>query len=107
MFAIPSPTSLILPLLLAAAAIATDTARYIVLNHGREAGEMTVVRSGDTVAMRYQHLDRNRGSVAAHNYRLDRNARVVFGESFSWQFGGEIGVANERIEVGRDLAPCA
>src|ERR1041385_180647 len=103
MLAIPSSAPLMLPFLLVAA-LATDTTRYVVLNHGREAGEMTVVRSGDTVAMRYQHLDRNRGSVAAHNYRFDRNGRVVFGESFSWQFGGEIGVANDRIEVGRDSA---
>src|ERR1043166_2283284 len=103
MLAIPSSAPLMQPFLLVAA-LATDTTRYVVLNHGREAGEMTVVRSGDTIAMRYQHLDRNRGRVAAHNYRFDRNGRVVFGESFSWQFGGEIGVANDRIEVGRDSA---
>lgn len=91
-----------LPVLLAAAALAADSVRYVVWNHGREAGDMNVVRVGDTVTVRYQHLDRNRGVASAHNYRIDRLGRVTYGESLAWAFGGDIGAPNDRFEIVRD-----
>ena len=81
---------------------AADTTRYIVWNHGREAGDMTVVRSADTVVVRYQHTDRNRGVASARSYRIDRTGRVLYGESLAWPFNGEIGAPNDRFEVVRD-----
>lgn len=57
--------SLLASLLLAAA---TDSTTYAVLNHGRHAGEMTVVRYGDSVVVRYRHIDRNRGYRALSRY---------------------------------------
>jgi imidazolonepropionase-like amidohydrolase len=92
---------MLIPLLLAVAA-ASDTTRYIVWNHGREAGEMTVARSGDTVAVRYEHTDRNRGVVSARSYRIDRTGRVISAESFAWTYGGQIGAPNDRFEIVRD-----
>jgi imidazolonepropionase-like amidohydrolase len=90
-----------LPFLLAAALVA-DSTRYVVWNHGREAGDMNVVRVGDTITVRYEHLDRNRGVASAHSYRVDRLGRVLYGESRAWTFGGEIGAPNDRFEVVRD-----
>jgi imidazolonepropionase-like amidohydrolase len=88
--------------LLLAAALAADTTRYVVWNHGREAGDMTVVRSADTVVVRYQHTDRNRGVASARSYRIDKTGRVLYGESLTWPFGGEIGAPSDRFEVVRD-----
>src|SRR5512140_1171509 len=90
--------------LLLAALVATDTAKYVILNHGRWAGDMTVARSGDSVRVRSQFLDRNRGYVAAHSYRVDRGGKVVGGESLAWAWGGEIGTPNDRFEIARDSA---
>src|SRR4051812_6667205 len=87
-----------------ALAVAVDTSRYVVLNHGRFAGDMTIARSGDTVVVRYQHLGRNRGAVAARSYRIDKTGRLVYGESLAWQFGGEIGAPTDRFEMVRDSA---
>src|SRR5262245_1517819 len=51
-----------LPLLLAAAIAANDSTVYPVLNHGRLAGSMIVVKRHDTVTVRYVFTDRNRGT---------------------------------------------
>ena len=50
--------------------LATDTSRYVVLNHGREAGEMLVLSSGDTVVVRYHHYDRQRGPRTETRYHV-------------------------------------
>src|SRR5688500_10963383 len=57
----PFDTAFMIPVflsLLAAATFAADTTRYVVLNHGRPAGQMTVVRDGDSVIVHYRHVDR-------------------------------------------------
>jgi imidazolonepropionase-like amidohydrolase len=51
-----------LALLLAAAIAANDSTVYPVLNHGRLAGSMIVVKRHDTVTVRYVFTDRNRGT---------------------------------------------
>jgi imidazolonepropionase-like amidohydrolase len=41
---------------------ASDTTHYVVMNHGRTAGHMTVVRQADSTAVHYRMVDRNRGT---------------------------------------------
>src|ERR1041385_6238877 len=55
-----------------AATSAADTTRYVVLNHGRDAGAMVVVRAGDSVAVSYNYIDRNRGQRIEGRYRMSR-----------------------------------
>src|SRR6476620_5228388 len=88
--------------LFAAALAAADTTHYVVLNHGREAGTMTVARAGDSVVARYEHRDRNRGYASHHTYRFDKLGRPVYGQSLAWTFGGQPGAPNDRFEVIRD-----
>lgn len=52
---------------------AQDTTSYEVLNHGRPAGAMLVIRSRDSVRVQYHHVDRNRGRRAEVRYQLDGN----------------------------------
>ena len=62
---------------------ARDSLDYLVWNHGRRAGEMQIVRtvgaSGDSVAVRYFHIDRQRGPRIEGFYRM-RDGRPVSGE---------------------------
>jgi imidazolonepropionase-like amidohydrolase len=82
-----------------------DTTAYVVLNHGRPAGEMVVIQSGDSVVVRYHHVDRNRGQRLETRYRLAPNGAVLSGET--WQlplYGAEPprGEPADRFEVVRD-----
>jgi imidazolonepropionase-like amidohydrolase len=61
---------------------ATDTSRYVVLNHGREAGEMLVFSTADSVVVKYHHYDRQRGPRIETRYRVVDGV-PVFGET--WQ----------------------
>ena len=74
---------MLLASLLIFAAIAQDTITYDVLNHGRPAGEMLVLRTADSVTVRYHHVDRNRGRRAEMRYRFS-GEEVVGGTT--WQF---------------------
>ena len=79
----------VLVLLAASFLAATDTTAWTVLNHGRPAGEMTVVQGGRDVAVTYQHIDRNRGRWLHHTYTLDGDVLLRF----------------EARDMGRDLVP--
>ena len=68
-------------LLAALAAAAPDTTRYVVLNHGRPAGDMLVMREGENLVVRYFHVDRNRGPRLMASYRLSRDGFPLSGES--------------------------
>ncbi len=59
--------------------VARDSTDFIVWNHGRRAGEMQLVVTGDSVAVRYLHIDRQRGPKVEGYYRLN-NGRPVWGE---------------------------
>jgi imidazolonepropionase-like amidohydrolase len=88
-----------------ALATALDTTTYVVLNHGRPAGEMLVIQSGDSVIVRYHHVDRNRGQRVETRYRISPNGVVRAGET--WQlplYGPErpAGEPADRFEVVRD-----
>lgn len=77
-----------LPILLAAAIatdsaakpVAPDTTRYAVMNHGREAGEMLVIRDGASVVVKYHHVDRNRGNRVEARYRLTSGGDIELAE---------------------------
>ena len=56
--------------LFATTPVAPDTTRYPVLNHGRLAGEMLVIRDESNVVVRYIYTDRNRGQRVEGRYRL-------------------------------------
>lgn len=56
-----------------------DSVDYIVWNHGRRAGEMQVVTTGDSVAVHYFHIDRQRGPRIEGSYRLS-DGRPVWGQ---------------------------
>jgi hypothetical protein len=70
--------TLLLPL--AALLPAADSSSYLVLNHGRPAGEMIVVRAGDSTIVRYRHIDRNRGQRLETRYRLAENGDLLAAE---------------------------
>ena len=69
-----------LALLFTASIAAADTVTYPVLNHGRPAGEMIVIRSGDSVVVRYRHIDRNRGQRSETRYRFTPGGELVAAE---------------------------
>jgi hypothetical protein len=61
-----------IPLLALALAVAhppADSTHYIVLNHGRPAGEMHIVSAGDTTIVRFRYQDRQRGPRIETRYR--------------------------------------
>jgi imidazolonepropionase-like amidohydrolase len=90
--------------LLSAATIAAraDTTRYVVLNHGRNAGEMVVIAEGDSVLVRYYHVDRNRGPRSETRYRLASDGTVTFAEAHPLRLDGQPNGAVERVEVSAD-----
>jgi hypothetical protein len=88
-----------------ALALAADTTSYVVLNHGRPAGEMLVIAAGDTTVVRYHHYDRQRGTRSEARYRI-RGGQVVGGETWQLPLYGTIPsplpAPNDRFEVVRD-----
>ncbi len=66
-------------LLLVATAAATpvDSTRWIVSNHGREAGELVAVTRGDSTVVRWVFTDRNRGTRVETRQHRDAAGRVV------------------------------
>jgi hypothetical protein len=56
-----------------------DSTEFLVWNHGRRAGEMQIVRMGDSAAVKYLHIDRQRGPRVEGYYRL-RDGRPIAGE---------------------------
>ena len=90
---------------LLALAIAADTTSYVVLNHGRPAGEMLVVSRGDTTTVNYHHYDRQRGARSQTRYRI-RDREIVAGESWQLPLYGAIPsplpAPGDRFEITRD-----
>lgn len=88
-----------------AAVSVTDTSRYVVLNHGRDAGEMLVLSSGDTVVVRYHHYDRQRGPRVETRYRVV-NGVPVAGETWQLPLNGPrpdpLPEPSDRFETVRD-----
>ena len=92
-------SSLVLPLLVSA--LAGDSTVYPVLNHGRVAGSMVIVRRGDTVTVRYVFTDRNRGARIAERYAL-RDGRLMFAEMRPVLADDRLGEPTWRLEIVGD-----
>lgn len=95
---------LALLLVSAPAPSAADTISYVVLNHGRPAGEMLVVASGDSVVVKYHHVDRNRGPRSEAHYQV-RQGRVVGGQTWNiplYAATPVLGEPQDRFEVRGD-----
>ncbi|MBA3853102.1 MAG: hypothetical protein C0503_01730 [Gemmatimonas sp.] len=88
--------------LLLALALATDTLTYPVMNHGRPAGEMRVVRDADSIIVSYSHIDRNRGRWVQNRYTVAANGDVVAAESRPMTRDGTVSAAAESYRVMGD-----
>ena len=53
-----------------------DTTDYLILNHGREAGAMRVVAEGDSVVVRFDYQDRQRGPHTETRYLFAADGAV-------------------------------
>ena len=93
-------SSLLLAVL--SSAIAPDTTRYVVTNHGRPAGEMLVVRDGESLVVRYYYTDRNRGQRVETRYRLNARGDVVSAEARPLGADFRAGEPQERFEIAGD-----
>ena len=89
--------------LLLAASTTADTTNYIVLNHGRPAGDMRVITGGDSVVVRFQYQDRQRGPRIETCYRL-ANGRIVSMETRGFSPDGVLGPVTERVDLYADSA---
>ena len=83
---------------------APDSVRYPVLNHGRLAGEMLVIRDGSSVVVRYIYTDRNRGQRIETRYRLSPAGDVIGFEMRGIGADGASGEPTMRYEVAGDSA---
>lgn len=81
---------------------APDTTTYVVLNHGRPAGEMLVIRDGERVEVKYGHVDRNRGRWITSSYRIAPDGRVIAGETRSFNVDGDPMGPPEQFEIRGD-----
>lgn len=79
--------------------IAADTLTYPVLNHGRPAGEMRVVRDADSAVVTYAHVDRQRGRWLQTRYRFSPSGALIGGESRPMTREMVVSPATERYAV--------
>lgn len=82
--------------------IASDSTTYVVLNHGRAAGEMRVVRDADSVVVTYAHVDRNRGRWVQNRYGVTPDGHVLRGESRPMTRTGVLSPAGDQYEIFGD-----
>src|SRR5580765_595242 len=90
--------------LLAAAQAAADSTPtpYIVLNHGRPAGEMHVSTTPDSVVVRYRYQDRQRGPRFETLYKLGPNRRILALETRSVTPEGTLGPVTQHVDFWGD-----
>lgn len=91
-----------IPFLLLLAAVTADTTPYVVLNHGRPAGTMTVVHTGDSVIVRYLYVDRNRGQRVEMRYHLAGADAVLGYEMRAVEVDGSPGAPMSRYDIVGD-----
>src|SRR5687768_5236814 len=89
---------------LTTAPLAPDSTRYPILNHGRLAGEMLVIRDGQSVVVRYIYTDRNRGQRIETRYRLSPTGEMTGFEMRSIGADGTSGEPTMQYEVSGDSA---
>src|SRR5688572_3732382 len=83
-------------------AIAPADSQFIVLNHGRPAGEMRISAAGDSVVVRYQYQDRQRGPRIENRYRIGTAGRITVIETRGFSPEGVLGPVIERVEYYDD-----
>ena len=94
---------MLLPLLaLAAATLAPDSTRWIVSNHGREAGDLIVTTTADSARVRFVFTDRNRGTRITTRYRLNASGAWIGGDARPVLPDGSPGQPTESFELARD-----
>lgn len=81
---------------------AAEPVRYVVNNHGRDAGELTVRRTRDSIVVRYVFTDRNRGTRLEMRYRLSATGAIVAGESRPVLADGSAGPSTESFDITGD-----
>ena len=91
---------LLLPALLLA--VAADTTTYVVDNHGRRAGEMTVATRNDSLIVRWVYTDRNRGGRVETRYRIGTGGARIAGEQRAVLLDGSVGDPTQRYEQRGD-----
>jgi amidohydrolase family protein len=101
---LPSFLTVTTALSLITAPVASDTTRYPVLNHGRLAGEMLVIRDGASVVVRYIYTDRNRGQRIETRYRLSPTGDMTAFEMRAIGADGTSGEPTVQYEVAGDSA---
>ena len=89
-------------LALALVASAADSTHYVVLNHGRPAGEMHIVAAGDSVVVRFRYQDRQRGPRIETLYRSGGSGRLVAMETRSVTPEGTLGPVTQRVDFRGD-----
>lgn len=91
---------------LAVAATATmsapDSTRFVVLNHGRGAGDLVIVTAGDSTVARWMYTDRNRGTRLETRYRFDAKKKLISADSRQIAPDGIAGAATQSFEVRGD-----
>jgi hypothetical protein len=87
-----------------AAPAAADTARFVVLNHGRLAGDMVIAAHDTGVLVRYHHTDRNRGQRVQTEYRFGDAGVPIRVEVRPLDAAARAGDVNERFEAIGDSA---
>jgi hypothetical protein len=83
-------------------ATAPDSANYVILNHGRPAGAMSVVSGGDSVVVRYRYQDRQRGPRFETRYHTGAGGRITLIETRTVAMDGTVGDVTERVEFVGD-----
>ena len=83
---------------------AGDTLPFVVMNHGRVAGEMLVIHNADAIVVRYHHADRNRSVRSETIYHLNPASEVIGAETWELPFAGapEGLPADDGFEIARD-----
>ena len=85
-----------------AAATAPDSTNYIILNHGRPAGAMSIVSAGDSIVVRYRYQDRQRGPRFETRYHTGAGGRITLIETRTVAMDGTVGDVTERVEFVGD-----
>jgi imidazolonepropionase-like amidohydrolase len=81
-----------------------DTTRWVVLNHGRNAGELVVAADGASRHVHYRYRDRNRGANVEMRYRLAAGGEVMTVELVPRDIDGHGAGPVERYAIKGDSA---
>jgi imidazolonepropionase-like amidohydrolase len=82
----------------------SDSTSYVVLNHGRNAGDMTVVSAGDSTVVRWIFVDRNRGTRLETRYRYGPGKQLASADMRQIAVNGVAGPPNQSLVIRGDSA---